>query len=310
MTEPARILIIRLSSIGDIVLATPLVRQVRTRFPHATIDFLTKPAFAELLAHNSHLSHLFTTENFTSAYRYDLCIDLQNNWRSYRLRHRLASKTFVYRKQNWRKFLLVAFKWRWQLDTRPVPLRYLSACAPLGLVDDGKGCELFLSDAHRAFAQRSLAALPTLAVCYGAKHFTKRFPLEKLARVLNALQQAEPLLQVVLLGGREDAVLGQMLTQQLTPSPLVKNFSGQCSLLESAALIERADAVLTNDTGLMHIAAAFQKRLVVLFGSSVREFGFLPFRAPFRADRKPCGNMFNRARILGVLTVQRGTLGV
>lgn len=277
-----RILLIRLSSIGDIVLTTPLIRQVRARFPDATLDFLTQPAFAELLAYNPHLSHLFTTENFKPTERYDICIDLQNNRRSRRLRYRQAKQTLQYEKQNWRKLLLVAFKWRWQLDTRPVPLRYLASCQRLGIEDDGKGCELFLSSTQREFATEQLGQQPALAVCYGARHFTKRFPVEKLSHVINAIQAMHPTLQVILLGSKEESALSEALMAKLVHRTRVRNFSGQCSLLETAALIERASAVLTNDTGLMHIAAAFQKNIVTIFGSSVREFGFVPYRAPFQ----------------------------
>lgn len=294
-----RILIIRLSSIGDIVLATPIIRQVRMRFPTAQIDFLTRANFAELLRYNPYLSQVYAVEEFQPE-KYDLCIDLQNSRRSRWLRRKCATHIAQYRKENWKKFLLVNFKWNLLSDAVPVALRYLEACRAFGIEDDGKGCDIFLSDAERHMAAQALKPKTTLAVCYGAKHFTKRFPIEKTAAVLNALL-AKHDVQILLLGGKDDAPLGEKLRVMISPASSVNDFSGQCSLLQTAALLERADAVFTNDTGLMHIAAAFQKPIVVVFGSSVKEFGFLPFRAPYQLlERKglkcrPCSHI-GRAR--------------
>ncbi len=275
-----RILIIRLSSIGDIVLTTPLIRQARTAFPDAQIDFLTRATFAELLLHNPHLSQVLILEEFQPA-RYDLCIDLQNNLRSRWLRCALAQHVASYRKENWKKLLLIWFKWNLLAQSPPVPLRYLSACQKFGIEDDGKGCDIFLSESAKRFAAEAIEPKTTLAVCYGAAHFTKRFPIEKMASVLNAILNKQNI-QILLLGGTDDAALGKKLLAMLTYPDRVKDFSGKCSLLETAALLSRADAVLTNDTGLMHISAAFQKPIVAVFGSSVREFGFTPFRTPYQ----------------------------
>lgn len=294
-----RILIIRLSSIGDIVLTTPIIRQARARFPHAQIDFLTQSAFAELLRHNPYLSRVHSVEDFRPA-KYDLCIDLQNSRRSRWLRRGLATHLAQYHKENWKKFLLVRFKWNLLSSAPPVPLRYLAACHAFGLEDDGEGCDIFLSDDARRFAAQAIQSKKTLAVCYGARHFTKRFPIEKIATVLNALL-SERDIQALLLGGKDDAPLGETLRSMISPAASVSDFSGKCSLLQTAALLERADAVFTGDTGLMHIAAAFQKPIVVVFGSSVKEFGFLPFRAPYHLlereglSCRPCSHI-GRAR--------------
>ncbi len=275
-----RILIIRLSSIGDIVLTTPLIRQARMAFPQARIDFLTRATFAELLLHNPYLSQVLTLEGFQPAL-YDLCIDLQNNFRSRWLRRALARHVTSYRKENWKKLLLIWFKWNLLAQSPPVPLRYLSTCQKFGIQDDGKGCDIFLSEASQRFAAAAIEAKTTLAVCYGAAHFTKRFPIDKLALVLNTLLNEQDI-QILLLGGADNVALGKKLLTMLAYPERVKDFSGKCSLLETAALLARADAVLTNDTGLMHIGAAFQKPIVAVFGSSVREFGFTPFRTSYQ----------------------------
>ncbi len=279
-----RLLVIRLSSIGDVVLTTPLVRRLRAKFPNAEIHFLTKPAFAPLVLYNPNLTKVFAPETFNKASFYDICIDLQHNGHSAQLRPH-AHTTFRYRKENWKKFLLVNFKVNLYSGYTSTAERYINAVAPLGLADDNEGCEIFLDDASKAFAAKQVEQNsnrpkpPVLAVAYGARHFTKRFPAERFSSVLNRLLEKYAL-EIWLLGGKEDSTIGEEIYRSIAQKERVKNFAGTCSLLESAALIEHADAMLCNDTGLMHIAAAFQKPIVALFGSSVAEFGFLPYRSP------------------------------
>lgn len=277
-----KILIIRLSSIGDIILTTPLVRRLRNTYPQAQIDYLVKPMFKSLLAQNPHINTLLTTDRTDSLSTYDIIIDLQNNFRSKRLRSGKAKAIYFYRKQNWKKLLLVQFKINLFKAFKPVPERYINAAKELGLKDDGRGCELFVSEKDLQFAVKELTSgLPKLAVCYGAKHFTKQFPVEKFANVLSSLL-AKHQIEVLLLGGKEDAALGEEIFRRIEKKDRVKDFSGKCSLMETAALLSSSNVVLTNDTGLMHMASAFGKPMMVLFGSSVEEFGFAPYRVPCR----------------------------
>jgi heptosyltransferase-2 len=275
-----QILIIRLSSIGDIVLTTPILRQLKSTFPNATIDALTKPAYSTILHGNPALRTIFTAENFKPELRYDLIVDLQNNLTS-RKYHRLGEKIVVYRKENWKKFLLVHFKVNLYQGYESVVERYAKSLAPFGVRLDEKGCEIFLSHEEEKFGkEHRTAEMPVLAVCFGAKHFTKRFPSERFASALNHLLEKK-VMEVWLLGGKEDAPFAKMILEQVKRKETVKDFSGKYTLRETASLLASADAVLSNDTGLMHIAAAFQKPIVVLFGSSVKEFGFLPYKVPF-----------------------------
>ncbi|MCS6989197.1 MAG: glycosyltransferase family 9 protein [Chloroherpetonaceae bacterium] len=274
-----RILVIRLGSLGDVVLATPLLRALRTAFPDARIDALVKPAYAPILQGNPALSAIFTTETFASRSRYDAVIDLQNNLSSRRYR-RVGEKIFAYRKENWKKFLLVWFKINLCGDYRSVAERYALAAEPLGARLDGKGCEIFLSEAEIRFGLSHRTHASALAVCFGARHFTKRFPPERFATTLNLLLERTTL-DVWLLGGGDDAPFADEILRRIEKKERVKNFSGRLSLRESASMLAAADAALSNDTGLMHVAAAFQKPIVALFGSSVKEFGFLPYKTRF-----------------------------
>ncbi len=275
-----RILVIRLSSIGDIVLTTPILRQLKTTFPNATIDALTKPAYSTILQGNPALSTIFTTQTFKAETRYDLVVDLQNNLTS-RKYHRFGEKVVKYQKENWKKVLLVQFKVNLYRNYESVVERYAKSLAPFGVRLDEKGCDFFLSNEEEEFGKKHRPAeMPVLAVCFGAKHVTKRFPPERFASALNHLLEKRAV-EVWLLGGKEDALFANMILEQVKVKEMVKDFSGKHTLRETASLIASADAVLSNDTGLMHIAAAFQKPMVVLFGSSVKEFGFLPYKVPF-----------------------------
>uniref|UniRef100_Q3ANR6 Heptosyltransferase n=1 Tax=Chlorobium chlorochromatii (strain CaD3) TaxID=340177 RepID=Q3ANR6_CHLCH len=280
------ILIIRLSSIGDIVLTTPLIRLLAAAYPHATLDYCTKLPFIPLLAHNPRLSHLFTPELLPTT-AYDLVVDLQNNRRSQLLVNSLKSRYHVaYHKENWKKWLYVHLKlnlygnsWLHVVD------RYRQAMDSFQpLADDSAGCELYPASEELEFAASVTAhAGKVLAICCGANHFTKRYPALHFATVVRLLMERHPSLTVLLLGGKEDVPQVNAILEAV-PSALRSQmvaFAGECSLMQSAALLARSDAVLCNDTGLMHIASAFGKQLFVLFGSSVREFGFLPYHTPY-----------------------------
>lgn len=274
---------VRLSSIGDIILTTPVLREAAGFFPGSVIDYCTKPAFASLLDGNPYVGTVYTLDA-PPAGPYDLVIDLQNNIRSKHLSRKVdASMVVRYRKRTWKKVLLVRTRIDITGPYRSVVDRYRASLERSGMHRDTKGCELFPSDSDRVFAVSALGTgTPVLAVCPGAKHATKRYPPEKFAGVLTILFEVLPL-KALLLGGKEDtgvsagivAALPDRFRQQVT------DLTGKTTFLQSAALLERSDAVLSNDTGLMHMASAFGKQLFVLFGSSVPAFGFLPYRSPF-----------------------------
>ena len=277
------ILVIRLSSIGDIILTTPLLRRLHAACPVARIDYCTKPQFASLLHSNPRVSAVYTPEQLPTE-AYDLVVDLQNNHRSRAIVRSLKAVDKVrYRKENWKKLLMVQCKINLSQPPRSVVERYQDALNPFGFHCDDKGCELYPDSAERAFAAPYFeVGQKSLALCFGANHFTKRYPPSHLAALLSLLLAEEPF-QLLLLGGKEDKVQALEIINALTPAyrSRVVNLAGSCSLMQTAALLERCDAVLSNDTGLMHMASAFGKQLFVLFGSSSSAFGFLPYHTPF-----------------------------
>ena len=283
------ILVIRLSSIGDVILTTPLLREAAAAFPAARIDYCTKSPFLALLKENPFLHALYTPESLPSG-AYDLVIDLQNNLRSRSLVRKLgAGKVVRYRKLNWKKWLLVKTRIDLTGTYRSVVDRYRDSLSDFGVEADGRGCELHPSASDRAYARD----LPDsgglrLAVCFGAMHASKRYPPAGFAAVLATLFEAIPL-QAVLLGGPDDVPYARAILAALPERfhEQVVDLAGTCSLMQSAAVLESSDGVLCNDTGLMHMASAFGRQLFVLFGSSVSAFGFLPYRAPFELFEAP-----------------------
>lgn len=297
MFVPKKILVIRLSSIGDIILTTPLIRHLANAYPDAQLDYCTRSSFVSLLVQNPCISTLYTIDQPPTG-NYDLVVDLQNNFRSQSIIRSLHSiRTVRYRKENWKKWLLVQFKVNPYGSYRSVVARYLDSLNSLdeiGIQGNALyGCELYPSAAQQAFAASYFqTGKKTLAICFGAKHFTKRYPPKQFAALVTSLLQKNSV-QIVLLGGKEDAPQATELMNSLSDSyrRMVINFAGNCTLMQTAAILSRCDAVLCNDTGLMHIASAFGKKLFVLFGSSSQAFGFLPWHTPyelFEVEGLPC----------------------
>lgn len=292
MTEPGTIrsvLVVRLSAIGDIVLTTPVLAELHRALPEARIDFCTKAPFTPLVASNPAVASVVTPESLTPGTTYDLVVDLQNNRRSRALVRKLDARMVRrYHKRNWKKVLIVHFKINVSESYQSVVERYGEALGGLAPKVTAP-CSLYPSPEDHAFAAEALCVDgPVLAVCFGANHFTKRYPLDRFARIIELVTAATPA-RVLLLGGKEDEPEALRLMALLPEAARsrVQSLAGKASLMQSAALLSGVDAVLTNDTGLMHIASAFGRKLFVIFGSSVKEFGFMPWGAEYELFETP-----------------------
>lgn len=295
-----RILFLRFSSIGDILLTTPIVRSVAKQLPGAELHYFTKPAFAPLVAHNPHLMQVHRLEEPLAqqlktlrALDFDFIVDLHKNLRSYRIRWALgAVPGSTFRKLNFRKWLLTQLK----IDQMPnlhIVERYAEAIAPLGVALDEEGLELHLPPECHQRATDVLSAEGLgrgsnefIVLALGARHFTKQYPEELSIRLLKALGKP-----VVLLGGPDDHPKGATIARELPGHLTCSNLAGELSLLESAAVLAQAQYVLTPDTGLMHIAAAFNKRVYSIWGNTVPALGMYPYRTDFvafEASGLPC----------------------
>lgn len=295
-------LIIRFSSVGDIILTSPLIRTLRTRNPHCRIDFLVKEDHADLVRYNPHLSRtlllpkgsglaeLRRIRTQVREARYDLILDMHDNLRSRFLTFG-RSPVLRYRKRRLARFVLIHAHhdiYRFAGGAVPMHQRYIEPLAPYGIADDGAGPDVFLTTEIAASASAILASagLPpaqqAVGVCPSARHATKMWDAERFASAAAALAQ-ERALPVILFGSQNETTRCEQIAERIhahTPSALVINTAGRCTLLETAAAMDRCAVVLTNDTGLMHLAASRKRPLVAVFGPTVRQFGFFPQGTP------------------------------
>lgn len=272
-----KILIIRFSSIGDIVLTTPVVRCIKKQGPDAELHYATKSAFSCVLENNTYIDKIHLFENDLNELilklkneNFDRVIDLHNNLRSHRLTCSLGKNVGRVDKLNLRKWLLVNTKFNILPDVHIVD-RYFDAARALDLKNDFEGLDYFLPE-NIDFEKLNLPATHKtnyLAWVIGGKHFTKIFPASKIISICRQLN-----VSVILLGDSTDKARGDEIAGKVSS---VYNAAGQFSLDESAAIIKNASVVITNDTGLMHIAAAFKKKIVSLWGNTVSDFGMYPY---------------------------------
>ena len=273
-----KILIIRFSSIGDVVLTTPVIRCVKQQLA-VEVHYLTKASFAGLLESNPYVDRVHTIDKDVDhalvqklrAEQFDFVIDLHNNLRTLRLKSALKVPSKSFPKLNVQKWLLVTFKVRRMPDVHIVD-RYLETVKHLGVENDGEGLDYFIPEGSLVELNRlpETHALGYVAVVIGGQHATKMMPLAKLIEVCHALKSP-----VVLLGGPEDAAKGEAILDAIGPQ--VFNACGKFKLDESASLVQQALWVITHDTGLMHVAAAFKKRIVSVWGNTVPELGMHPY---------------------------------
>ena len=340
-----KILVIRFSSIGDIVLTTPVIRCLKKQIQDAEIHVLTKKKFANLYKTNPHIDKVYEYDDSLKKNieelkleNYDYVVDLQKNKRSVRVTRALGRPHASFPKLNFRKFLLSTFKIDIMPDVHIVD-RYFKAVEKLNVRNDFYGLDFFISDKNNF----PILELPEefqngyYAFVIGGTYKTKILPPVKIAEVLKKINKP-----VILLGGPDDVeraeeiislVNGQRTTDngdinsqiqkdfqvfrfsdfQIQKDSQVFRFSdsqiqkysqifrfsdsqiqkdsqifrfsdsqilnlvGKINLEQSASIVKNADSVLTNDTGLMHIAAAFHKNIVSVWGNTVPELGMYPY---------------------------------
>ncbi|MGD0590916.1 MAG: lipopolysaccharide heptosyltransferase II [Bacteroidota bacterium] len=297
MIIPNKTLVIRFSSIGDVVLASPLLRVLHTRFPSSQIDFVVRKEYSELIRYNPNLNHTFAFDahgGFQELHRlastlrrkkYDLIIDIQNNLRSRYIRSISGAKEIVViNKRIFARTMLVRLKKNFYLDIVSVADRYIEPVRIYGIENDAQGLEIFIPDEtmHKVSGKISSLKLHkrenVVGFCPSAKHATKRWPEERFIEAGIRLVR-ELKAKIILFGGKSDTVLCTTIANGInkkSEGECAIEYSGQFSLLETAAAMQFCDVIVTNDSGLMHIAAAMKKKLVAIFGSTVREFGFFP----------------------------------
>lgn len=273
-----KILIIRFSSIGDIVLTTPVVRVLHEQL-NAEIHFLTKPAFAPIVLANKFISKVITlSEDFEKtilllkAEQYDHVIDLHHNLRSTRLKSGLGRPSSSFHKLNFQKWLMVNFKIN-RLPEKHIVDRYLEAISFLSIKNDLKGLDFFIPDDKKVSVNDFFGFHPEsyAVIVIGAAHETKCMTAEQIAEVCKFLA-----MPVILLGGKQEINKAVSIIQ-LVNSSLIKSACGGFDIFQSSSILEQAATIITHDTGLMHIAAALKRAQVVVWGNTIPEFGMYPY---------------------------------
>lgn len=273
-----KVLVVRFSSIGDILMTTPVLRCLKEQLPGVELHYLTKRKFAFVLEGNPRIDRFhYLDDSFSEmvgqlrAEHFDFLVDLHHNARTFRLKQALRVPSSAYFKANIEKWMYLHLRIN-RLPGTPTAVRFLDTLAPLDVKDDGKGLEYYftrtwnlddlLPETHRE---------SYLACVIGGSAFTRRMPPEKIVEIL--MQVPGP---IALLGGPDDRERGAWISAQL--GSRAYNACGSCSFEASAYLVQQARAVLTHDTSLMHVAAAFNQRIVSVWGHNIPEFGNEAFR--------------------------------
>ena len=258
-----KLLVIRFSSIGDIILTSPVVRCLKKQRPEAEIHFLTKAQFRDLVAHSPYVDKVHTLEGDLAGVLpalkkegYTAIIDLHHNLRTLKVKRTLGVPAHSFPKLNLEKWMLVNLK-RDRMPPIHIVDRYLSTVAHLGVKNDGAGLDLFIPQEREV----ALSTLPEshrngyVALCIGAAHFTKRLPEHQLIALASQLDGP-----LVIIGGPEDQAMARAVADATGARAF--DATGKYDLLGSASLIKQANSAITHDSGAMHVAAAFRKNTV------------------------------------------------
>ncbi len=297
-----KILIIRLSSMGDIILASPLIRLTKKRFPQAKIDIVISTEFEELVSANPNINEVILFERRTGLKgllrlckkireeRYDLIIDIHKKLRSFLICLTSGAKQKVsYNKHSFLRFLLVKFKINRYSNTPFIANLYLKPLEKFGIGDDGEGLEFYITPSKEAVILELLRIEGItkqdilMGIAPGAHWNTKRWHKERFIELANLLIQKKNA-KIIIFGSKDEVELSNEIKTALLNKPIIA--AGQLSLMETAALLKRCKVLITNDTGVMHISAAVKTPVVAIFGPTVGEFGYYPYRVVNRVISK------------------------
>ncbi len=273
-----KILVIRFSSIGDIVLTTPVVRCIKKQLPGAEVHYLTKKEFVPLLLENPYIDKVISIDKNVAEIldelrngHYDFVVDLHHNLRSFQVKRGLKTASSSFPKLNIEKWLLVNLKVN-RLPGIHIVDRYFQTVKKLNVANDGIGLDYFIPVADEV----DTGLLPLthrqgyIGFVIGARHYTKQLPETKIISICRKISSP-----IILLGGKADFEKGEAVSKAL--GSRVYNACGKYNIGQSASLVRQANKIITHDTGLMHIAAAFKKDIISVWGNTIPAFGMYPY---------------------------------
>jgi ADP-heptose:LPS heptosyltransferase len=273
-----KILVIRFSSIGDIVLTTPIIRAIKTQMK-CELHALTKDKFSTIYRNNPNIDRVHCIQNSSrevlqelKSENFDYVVDLQKNLRSLKIKKALKKTNASFPKLNILKWMVVNLKINKLPEVHLVD-RYFKAVEILGIKNDSKGLDYFIPENSIVDVAEIDPVLSDgyVAIAIGGQHETKILPAEKIISIIAKIKYP-----VVLLGDDGDRDRGEEIERQVEGNK-VFSACGKYTLNQSASIIDRSFAVISNDTGLMHIAAALQKPIVSIWGNTIPEFGMYPY---------------------------------
>ena len=313
-----KILIIRFSAIGDIVLTSPIFRCIKEQIPNAEVHFCTKPQYSELVEYNPHIDKVHYVKDSISDLikelrkeKFDFIADLHNSLRSKLIRLSLFNvKSRKIDKINFEKWLMVKFKIN-RLPKKHVVERYFDVLKPLNIINNEKGLEYHIPEKDELepdwLPKEYRGGYYVFAI--GATYFTKKLPKERIIQIIDSINKP-----FILVGGPAEAKEGEeiehffartelskpnepYLQDELDKKAIVFNGCGKFNLNQSAFIIKHATEVYAHDTGMMHVAAALKKKIVSYWGNTIPEFGMYPYQTRFsiiqknNLDCRPCSKL-------------------
>lgn len=273
-----KILVIRFSSIGDIVLTSPVIRTLHQQLG-AEVHFLTKESFAPIMQANPYVTRVISlSEDFEKMIdelreeNYNHVVDLHHNVRTKRIKLALGLPSTSFHKLNFKKWILVRFGINRLPETHIVD-RYMATVAPLGVPPDDGGLDFFIPLVKEVDIGKEFGIPPGdfVAIVIGAAHQTKCLTADQITRICDLLHKP-----VILLGGKDEISKATFIASHTTAT-VIRNACGQFDILQSASILQQSGVVITHDTGLMHIAAALKKPQIVIWGNTVPDFGMYPY---------------------------------
>lgn len=296
-----KILVIRFSAIGDIVLTSPIIRALKKS--GYEVHYLVKRQFKSAIQNNQYIDKLFTLEEphlkeCLRLEKYEMVIDLQNNLKSLKIRSGLSKDIRIVNKENLKKLVLV----RTGLDLlkrEHIVDRYFKTIENTGAKNDGKGLDFYLIDDFRLAPNKTECSIEQTYIAWviGASYPKKTLPAEHIIQTCNVLK-----MPVLLVGGAQDEKKGAKIVSAAIGKN-VHNLCGKLSLEESAFVVKKSSLVLSNDTGLMHIAAAYQKDIISFWGCTKPSLGMFPYKPGTRSkemispsQKPPCSKLGNRCK--------------
>jgi len=282
MTKRQKILVLRFSSIGDIVLTTPVVRCLKEQLTNVEVHFATKKSFGGMMVNNPFVDkvHLLdgneqTLINQLKTEKFDVIIDLHHSLRTLKIKFALGVKSYSFNKLNVRKALFVKFKLPLMPDVHIVD-RYMETVSHLGVVNDNKGLDYFIPEKDKTNLSDLIpSSFVGHYICFaiGGQHQTKRLPIHKMVELCQKIAQP-----IVLLGGPADEEDAGQLIELLPEGKEIVSLAGKCNLNQSAWLVQNALKLITHDTGMMHIGAALKANIISVWGNTVPELGMYPYQ--------------------------------